>query len=85
MSALGSGLHFARQRFVETARRDSGDDTDLASALNALGTTLDRSGAADEALTAYEEALAIYERRLGPDHPSLAQALHNFATSTWSY
>ncbi|HTC72784.1 MAG TPA: tetratricopeptide repeat protein, partial [Solirubrobacteraceae bacterium] len=56
-----------------------GDWRSLASARNALGTSLDEIDETDEAEEQLTRALQGYERQLGPMHPSVAAVLNNLA------
>src|SRR6266511_2133325 len=48
--------------------------------LNKKAIDLRNAGKYDEALSPFERALEIRERRLGPDHPDVSQAINSLAT-----
>ncbi|MEM6336945.1 MAG: serine/threonine-protein kinase [Bacteroidota bacterium] len=51
----------------------------LAASLNQMGWAYGQQMKQDSALVAYEEAIEIRRRRLGPDHPDVAELLNNTA------
>lgn len=57
--------------------RAQGPETELAAALNNLGSVLSAQGRSKEAESRIREAISIWERTGGPDDPSLAGGLLN--------
>ncbi len=68
------------ERAAEIRGRRLGDDPDLASTLNTLGTVYMLLGRSDDAQRTLERALAIRERLLGKTHPQVGSTLQNLGT-----
>jgi CHAT domain-containing protein/Flp pilus assembly protein TadD len=78
--ALGD-LPKAEASFRESLpiREKAGNPENLALTLNNLASVLQEDGRLDEAEPLYGRAIALYEEAVGAEHPSLGQALSNFA------
>ena len=64
---------------LDEAEKFGEQDPRLAISLNALGMVYDSQGGYAEAEPLYSRALAIAEKALGPEHPTVATALENYA------
>jgi CHAT domain-containing protein/Tfp pilus assembly protein PilF len=60
-------------------REKAGNPENLALTLNNLASVLQEDGRLDEAEPLYRRAISLYEEAGGAEHPSLGQALSNFA------
>jgi tetratricopeptide (TPR) repeat protein/tRNA A-37 threonylcarbamoyl transferase component Bud32 len=76
------GLRWARH--ADTARSSLGqleDELHRAGALHNIGNVHSLAGNHDLAQSAHEESLAIRERKLGPEHPMVAESLNSLANT----
>ncbi|MCX4246040.1 tetratricopeptide repeat-containing serine/threonine protein kinase [Paraliomyxa miuraensis] len=74
-----AGLQWSKTALA-LARRPRSDASEQAIVLSAIGVMLLRNGELDDALAHQQRALAIFEAALGPEHPDIADLLHNMGT-----